>query len=261
MLEPLSKISTNGKWLFLAYDHGFEHGPVDLPGRSLDPYYVLGVAEQAKYNAVILQKGTALRYYKGSQFEGKIPLIVKLNGKASIRQGEALSLQNCSVKFAKEVLGAVAIGYTIYLGSEHDPQMFAEFGRIVEEAHALKMGAIAWVYPRGAAVQDDASAEITAYAARIGMELGADMVKIKYSGTMESFHHAVAAAGETKVVLSGGVRAEQEEQFLRLVTSVMDAGAHGVAVGRNVWQAEDPIAVTKDLKDIVFSEVYEPDKK
>lgn len=261
MLEPLEKISTNGKWLFLAYDHGFEHGPVDLPGRSLDPYYVLGIAEQGKYNAVILQKGTALRYYKGSKFEGEIPLIVKINGKASIRQGEPLSLQNCSLKFAKEVLGAVAVGYTIYLGSENDPQMFAEFGRIVEEAHALKMGAIAWIYPRGAAVQGDDSGEITAYAARIGMELGADMVKIKYSGTMESFHHAVASAGDTKVVLSGGVRAEQEEQFLHVVTSVMDAGAHGVAVGRNVWQAEDPFAVTKDLRDIVFSDAYLPEKK
>lgn len=252
MLEALEKISTNGRWLFLAYDHGMEHGPSGLPGRSIDPYYILGIAEEGKYSAVILQKGVALKYYKGSKFEGKLPLIVKINGKASVRKGEPLSLQNCSVKFAKEVLGAVAVGYTVYLGSEHDPRMFAEFGRIVEEAHVARIGIIAWVYPRGASVADENAPDITAYAARVGMELGADMVKIKYSGSTDAFHQAVQAAGQTRVVLSGGVKSKDPLDFLHVVQSVLDAGAHGVAVGRNVWQAEDPLAVTKDLRKLVL---------
>lgn len=253
MLEALEKISTNGKWLFLAYDHGMEHGPVDLPGRSVDPFYIFGIAEKGKYSAVVLQKGVALKYYKGSKFEGKVPLIVKVNGKAAVRKGEPLSLQNCSVGFAKEVLSAVAVGYTIYLGSENDPQMFAEFGRIVEEAHALKMGVIAWMYPRGAAVQDDDSPESTSYAARVGLELGADMVKIKYSGSTAAFKSAVDAAGKTRVVLSGGAKTDDPADFMAVAQSVMDAGAHGIAVGRNVWQADDPLAVTEELKNIIFA--------
>jgi class I fructose-bisphosphate aldolase len=109
------------------------------------------------------------------------------------------------------------------------------------------------MYPRGAAVADDDSPEITAYAARVGLELGADIVKIKYSGSTEAFRRAVEAAGRTRVVLSGGAKTEKPEDFYTVVRSVIDAGASGVAVGRNVWQAEDPLAVTEQLKKIVFT--------
>ncbi len=251
MKDCLKSITTNGKAIYLAYDHGFEHGPEDLPGQSLDPQYVLDLAVEGGYNAIIFQKGLAEKYYSGTIYEKKIPLIVKINGKANIwKGGDVYSYQNCSVKHAKE-LGASAVGYTIYLGSEHDGKMFADFGRIVEEAHSLKMAAIAWVYPRGEFVKDEISREITAYAARIGLELGADMVKIKYSGSKENFEWAVKAAGKTKVVLSGGPKVEEEE-FLEILKNVIVAGAAGVAVGRNVWQHPKPLEITAKIKEIVF---------
>jgi fructose-bisphosphate aldolase (EC 4.1.2.13) len=129
--------------------------------------------------------------------------------------------------------------------------MFADFGRIVEEAHELNMAAIAWVYPRGEFVKDETSREITAYAARIGLELGADMVKIKYPGSKENFEYAVKAAGKTKVVLSGGPKVEEEE-FLNILRNVMAAGGIGVAVGRNVWQHEKPLEITEKIRKVVF---------
>lgn len=203
MKDFLQKITTEGKAMYLAYDHGFEHGPADLPGKSIDPNYILNIAVEGGYSAIILQKGLAEKYYTGTKYQKQVPLILKINGKANIWQGgDIYSYQNCSVQYAKQ-LGASAVGYTIYLGSAHDGKMFADFGRIVEEAHKLNMAAIAWVYPRGEFVKDETSKEITAYAARIGLELGADMVKIKYSGSRENFEYAVKAAGKTKVVLSG----------------------------------------------------------
>ena len=251
MKDYLQKITTNGKAIYLAYDNGFEHGPIDLPGKSIDPQYILDIAVEGKYNAVILQKGLAEKYYSGTVYEKKIPLIIKVNGKADIwKGGDIYSYQNCSVKYAKE-LGASAVGYTIYLGSQHDGKMFADFGRIVEEAHQLNLAAIAWVYPRGEFVKDETSKEMTAYAARIGLELGADMVKIKYSGSRENFEYAVRAAGKTRVVLSGGPRVEEEE-FLEIVKNVMLAGGAGVAVGRNVWQSDNPLKITEKIGKIVF---------
>jgi class I fructose-bisphosphate aldolase len=251
MKDYLKRITTNGKAIYLAYDHGFEHGPIDLPGKSIDPQYILDIAVEGKYNAIIFQKGLAEKYYSGTVYEKKIPLIIKVNGKADIwKGGDVYSYQNCSVKYAKE-LGASAVGYTIYLGSQHDGKMFADFGRIVEEAHKLDMAAIAWVYPRGEFVKDETSREITAYAARIGLELGADMVKIKYSGSKESFEYAVKAAGKTKVVLSGGPKVGEEE-FLNILRNVMAAGGSGVAVGRNVWQHEKPLEITEKIRKVVF---------
>ncbi|HOV88584.1 MAG TPA: aldolase [Candidatus Paceibacterota bacterium] len=252
MKDFLQKITTEGKAMYLAYDHGFEHGPADLPGKSIDPNYILNIAVEGGYNAVILQKGLAEKYYTGTKYQKQVPLILKINGKANIWQGgDIYSYQNCSVQYAKQ-LGASAVGYTIYLGSAHDGKMFADFGRIVEEAHKLNMAAIAWVYPRGEFVKDETSKEITAYAARIGLELGADMVKIKYSGSRENFEYAVKAAGKTKVVLSGGPKVSDEE-FLQIMRDVIAAGAIGVAVGRNVWQHPEPLEITRKIREIIFS--------
>jgi len=252
MKDFLQKITTEGKAMYLAYDHGFEHGPADLPGKSIDPTYILNIAVEGGYNAVILQKGLAEKYYTGTKYQKQVPLILKINGKANIWQGSDIySYQNCSVQYAKQ-LGASAVGYTIYLGSAHDGKMFADFGRIVEEAHKLNMAAIAWVYPRGEFVKDETSKEITAYAARIGLELGADMVKIKYSGSRENFEYAVKAAGKTKVVLSGGPKVSDEE-FLQIMRDVIAAGAIGVAVGRNVWQHPEPLEITRKIREIIFS--------
>lgn len=244
----LSKITTNGKAIYLAYDHGIEHGPIDLKGKSIDPNYVLDIAVKGEYNAIILQKGVAEKYY--SAYKDKVPLIIKLNGKTRLVSGEPISTQVCSVGEALE-LGASAVGYTIYLGSEHEAAMLEEFGKIEEEAHENNLVVIGWIYPRGKAVKDEDSPEITAYAARVGLELGADIVKIKYCGSKECFARAVKSAGRTKVVLSGGPKVS-DENFLEVVRNIMAAGAIGVAVGRNVWQRENPLEITKELKEIIF---------
>jgi len=240
-----------GKALFLAYDHGFEHGPKDLTGKSIDPEYILDLAIKGGYTGIILQKGIAEKYYTGTKYERTIPLILKINGKTNIPQiAEPYSSINCSVEYAKK-LGAKAVGYTIYLGSKYEEKMFEDFGRIQEQAHKLKMAAIAWIYPRGSAVENESSSEMTAYAARVGLELGADMIKIKYSGSEQTFKKAVESAGKTKVVLSGGPKVEDEE-ILKIIESVMKTGATGIAVGRNVFQHQDPLAITEKIKKIIF---------
>lgn len=247
----LSKLTTDGRAMFLAYDHGVEHGPIDLVGKSIDPGFILDIADKAGYNAVVLQKGVAEKYYVGSQYQNKIPLIIKLNGKSRLVAGEAISRQVCSVDEAIS-LGAVAVGYTIYLGSEFESEMLEEFGKIEEEAHQKGLIVIAWVYPRGKNIKDDSSPEVVAYAARMALEMGADIAKIKYCGSEECFRKAVEAAGKTKVVLSGGAKTKTPEEFLGVVKNVIKAGGIGVAVGRNVWQSNDPIGVSLKIKEIIF---------
>ncbi len=234
--------------ILLAYDQGLEHGPTDLNERNVDPRSIMELAVAGRFGSVIFQKGLAEKYY-----DGRVPLILKVNGRTNLVKGEPVARQTCSVQRAREI-GAKAVGYTIYPGSAHESIMLEEFGRIQEEAHKLKMAAIAWVYPRGQAIQNDTAPDIIAYAARTGLEIGADAVKIKYTGDIESFKWAVKCAGKTKVFMSGGPKAPSEVDFLRQVRGVLDAGAAGLAVGRNVWQSSDPIKMARALRRLVIDD-------
>ena len=199
MSSDTSIIERDGRVMLLAYDQGFEHGPVDFDEKSVDPNYIMDIARSDHYTGVIFQEGVAAKYYAtAADKENLPPLIVKLNGKTSFQGEEPLSLQLCTVEKAIE-LGAKAVGYTVYVGSEHEEQMLAEFSRIEDEAHAKGLVVIAWMYPRGKKVEGkQTTKETLAYAARLGLELNADYVKIAYSGDVDSFKWVVAAAGKTK---------------------------------------------------------------
>src|SRR5947207_1487649 len=77
--------------------------------------------------------------------------------------------------------------------------------------------------------------------------------KIKDSGDRTSFRWAVKAAGLAKVFMSGGPKAPTDETFLSQVKGAMDAGATGLAVGRNVWQHTDPLKMSNALREIIFN--------
>ncbi|MDD5760751.1 MAG: fructose-bisphosphate aldolase [Candidatus Pacebacteria bacterium] len=249
LLQPFLK---NNKALFLAYDHGIELGHEALTGQSIDPEYILDLAVKGGYTGIILQKGIAEKYYYGAGYQRKTPLILKINGKTNVSQNkDPYPSLNCSVEYAKR-LGAQAVGYTIYLGGSYEPMMISEFGQIQEKAHQLNMAVIAWVYLRGPSIEEENNPQLTMYASRVGLELGADMIKIKYPGSEESLRKAVQAAGKTKVLLAGGPKSD-EEKFLETMETVMRAGASGVAVGRNVFQNQDPFLMTEKIKKIIFS--------
>jgi len=212
---------------------------------------ILKLAYNSGVSAVVLQKGVAEKYYKGSQYEKKVPLIIKLNGKTSFISDEPYSPQICTVEEALK-LGASAVGYTVYVGSQRQDLMFKEFAAIEKEAHQRGVPLVGWMYPRGSAVAKE-TPEVTAYAARVGLEMGADIVKIKYTGDLGTFRWVVESAGKTKVVMAGGPKAETEKDFLNQVKAAIDAGAIGLAVGRNVWQAKNPKEALEKLKEIIFT--------
>ena len=110
--------------MYLAYDQGLEHGPVDFNDVNVDPAFIMKLAKEGGYNGVIFQKGIAEKYYDKS-----VPLIVKLNGKTNLVKEEPYSPQLCSVKEAIE-LGASAVGYTIYVAYEKEENKPVAFGFI-----------------------------------------------------------------------------------------------------------------------------------
>lgn len=247
--KNLKKISRNGRFMFLAYDQGMEHGPTDFNDKNVDPNYIIDIARAGGFTAVIFQKGIAEKYNEEIK-ESKVPLIVKLNGKTSLVKGDPVSRQLCTVQEAHE-LGAVAVGYTIYIGSVHEEEMMSEFVKIQREAHELGMPAITWIYPRGKALEGKDKGGLLAYAARVGLEIGADIIKIHPEGTDKDLEWAVRSAGKARVVIAGGSKVG-EKKLEDEIKHAMKVGVSGVAIGRNVWQAGKPLVVAGNLRRIIF---------
>jgi len=246
----LSKIMKKGKALYLAYDQGLEHGPeMDFNDKNINPFYVLDIAKKGKFNGIVFQKGIAEKYNKEIK-KSRVPLIVKLNGKTKLYKGEPKSAVLGTVREAIK-LGAKAVGFTIYLGSKYEEEMFEEFSKIEMEAHANGIPVIAWIYPRGKSVKNPDSRENLAYAARTGLEIGADIVKIQWNGKLDDLRWAVKSAGRCRVVVAGGVK-KGEKEFLEDVRVVKKSGAVGLAVGRNVWQSKNPLDLSKKINNILF---------
>ena len=245
--KNLEKLFPGGRGLFLAYDQGFEHGPTDFSGENADPEFIMRIAAYGHFNGVMVHHGVAEKYYE--QYEHQVPLILKMNGKTALHNEEPLSKAVTSVEEAVR-LKASAVGYTVYVGSEHESEMLAELGQIIEQAHGHGLPVFGWMYPRGKAITDPHDPDTIAYAARVGLEVGVDVVKIYYPHDPTHLAEAVKVAGKTKVVVAGGAK-QDPTKLADEVKGMLKAGAAGLAVGRNVWQAEQPNEVAKKLREVI----------
>ncbi|AAG19176.1 MULTISPECIES: class I fructose-bisphosphate aldolase [Halobacterium] len=247
-----SPISRDGKVLILAYDHGLEHGPVDFEAvpATKDPEAVWDVATHDAVSAMAAQKGIAEAYYPS--YSDDVNLLAKLNGTSNLWMGEPDSAVNWTVDYAADV-GADAVGFTLYGGSNSEVEMAEEFRDAQEAARDHDLPVVMWSYPRGQGLKNDKNPDTIAYAARQALELGADIAKVKYPGSTDAMSHAVDMAGPTNVVMSGGSKTSDRD-FLESVKGAIDAGASGLAVGRNVWQREHPAAFLDGLEAVVYEE-------
>ncbi len=245
-------LARDGKVLILAYDHGLEHGPVDfedVPG-SANPEQVFEVATHPAVTTVAVQKGIAEAYYPS--YEDDVDLLAKLNGTSNLWMGEPDSALNCSVDYAADI-GACAVGFTLYGGSNHEIEMAEEFRDVQERAREHGLPVVMWAYPRGQGLKNDTKPGVIAYAARQALELGADVAKVKYPGNRAGMERAVRMAGKTRVVMSGGSK-RSDREFLENVKAAIDAGGVGLAVGRNVFQRENPRRILDGLEKVIYEE-------
>ncbi|HXV53388.1 MAG TPA: aldolase [Solirubrobacterales bacterium] len=266
----------NGTLLLLPIDQGIEHGPRDFFANpaSKDPEYQFRLAAEAGYSAIACQIGLAEKYYP--DYAGQVPLLLKVNGKTDLPPSdEALSTTNASVEDAVR-LGADAVGYTLYVGSPRQDQDLHQLKGVREDCDRYGMPLVIWAYPRGSAVAAKGgqnSFYAIDYAARMAMEMGADVVKLNlpdpepnkdspapYDEILVSQEEAVAqvvaSAGRALVVLSGGSRID-DDKLLEQTRYIMESGGSGVIYGRNVWQREwsEALGVIEQIKEIMLSSV------
>ncbi len=234
------------KSVILAFDHAVEHGPHKYKGIDLDPVRIAKIAREGGANGVIMHIG-AFKLVK-EKLRKRVPTIVKLTARTSLTKTMMQELVT-SVEEAADV-GADGVAVTVYVGATLEHKMLRNFQQIKEAAHDLGLPVFAFMYPR---VNDVKSTKVehVAYAARLGAEIGADVVKTYYTGSTNSFKFVVESTF-VPVLCAGGIVTKTEEGFLRKVRSVMEAGANGLAVGRNVWEREDAVDFLKKIKKIVM---------
>jgi fructose-bisphosphate aldolase/2-amino-3,7-dideoxy-D-threo-hept-6-ulosonate synthase len=122
---------------------------------------------------------------------------------------------------------------------------------VADECRAVGLPLLAMCYPRGPNVKNQFDPEAVAHCARLAAELGADVVKTNYTGSIDSFKEVVKGT-PIPVVIAGGPKMKSDFDLLTMVWDAMQAGAKGVSIGRNVFQHEDVTGITKALGNIVF---------
>jgi DhnA family fructose-bisphosphate aldolase class Ia len=128
--------------------------------------------------------------------------------------------------------------------------MLAYFGDISRECMEWGMPLVAMIYTRGAKIKSEFDVQFVKHAARGGAELGADIVKVNYTGSIESFKE-VTSGCPVPVVIAGGEKLESDMDILTMVESAMKAGAAGVSIGRNAFQHATPTRIVSVISRIV----------
>ncbi|MGI9951892.1 2-amino-3,7-dideoxy-D-threo-hept-6-ulosonate synthase [Moorellaceae bacterium AZ2] len=154
-----------------------------------------------------------------------------------------------SVEHAVEV-GASGVCMHVMVGSPKTSDMIKGMSKVAYECDKWGMPLIGIMYPSG--FQNDNDVKWVKWAARLGAELGADLIKTRYTGSLETFAEVVESC-PVPILLSGGAAAATPEEYLTVLKNCIDAGGRGCAVGRNIWQYKDPVAMLRATKKIVHN--------
>jgi len=234
----------SGNTVIIPLDHGITIGPVE--GIADLPSTVDKIADGGA-NAVLQQKGMVIHGHRG--YGHDIGLITHLNASTSLAPDPNDKVAVCEPEEAIRI-GTDAVSVHINIGSETESQQLKLLGSLSQKCDYWGLPLIAMMYPRGKAIKDQHDVDTVAHVARVGAELGADIIKTNYTGSESSFKKVIDGC-PVPVVIAGGPKLDTDEDLLQMARSAIDAGGMGVAFGRNVFQHSNPTAMVRALCAIV----------
>jgi fructose-bisphosphate aldolase/2-amino-3,7-dideoxy-D-threo-hept-6-ulosonate synthase len=150
--------------------------------------------------------------------------------------------------------GADAVSVHINIGANTETEMLKELGMISRNCKRWGMPLLAMMYPRGPQIKNEYDVEVVKHAARIGCELGVDIIKTNYTGTPESFREVVECC-PAPIVIAGGPKMSSDREFLGMVYDAIQAGARGVSIGRNIFQHNNIKGIVQAVNGIVHNKL------
>jgi len=263
------KSVTNGtnRLMLFAGDQKVEHLNNDFYGKDIplednSPEHMFQIASKAKIGVFATQFGLISRY--GREYKN-IPYLLKLNSKTNLVPYEEqdpysqawLSVADV-VNFAKTSgLDIKGVGYTLYLGGEHEHAMLAQAAHIVHEAHKNGLLVVLWIYPKGKFIKNEHDGHLIAGAAGVGVALGADFVKLKVPFDIrgnfdsEALQEVTMAAGRSGILCEGGAKVDEKAFLTELYTQIHVSGSRGNGTGRNIHQR--PLKEAIKMANAIFA--------
>ena len=246
LVDRLAKILPNGRGVWIPMDHGISA----YPEKGLENMnHVVSSCISGGADAIILQKGALSHFVETTGWSNFVchVSVSRVNaGKKDQYKVRVATAAECLIR------GATAVSAQINLGDHFEPEMIKEMGDLTGEALPLGIPTLGMIYPRGPLLkitQGDITNGV-AHAARVAWELGCDVVKVPWTGDVESFK-LVCQAVPIPVLISGGPRGISFTELLEIVESAISAGGSGVCIGRQVFGANNPESCVKALRAIV----------
>ncbi|MBW1903241.1 MAG: class I fructose-bisphosphate aldolase family protein, partial [Deltaproteobacteria bacterium] len=233
-----------GKAVIVPMDHGVSVGPI-LGITNMKE--AMSQAADGGANAVVVHKGIVASGHRGGGPD--MGLIVHMSGSTSLCPEPNAKTLVCTVEEAIK-LGADAVSVHVNIGDDQEKEMLADLGKVAKEAAEWGMPLLAMIYPRGKKIKDEYATDGVKHAARLGAELGADIVKVSYTGSPDTFREVVEGC-HIPVIIAGGPKMDSDRDILEMVKGAVEAGASGTSIGRNVFQHENPTKIVKALHMIV----------
>lgn len=234
-----------GNCVIVPMDHGVSIGPVD---GLVDMKKTVDDVANGGATAVLMHKGLIRFSHRTS---GKdIGLVLHLSASTDIGVTSTGKVLVATVEEALRI-GADAVSVHVNVGAETESEMLYDAGMVAKQCNEWGMPLIVMAYPRGPAIKDSYDPTAIAHAARVATELGADIVKCSYTGDIDTFRDVVKGA-LAPVVIAGGPKMKSDLDILNMVYDSLQAGGHGVSIGRNVFQHKDVEGMTRAISDIVL---------
>ncbi len=228
-------------------DHGITVGPI--PG-LIDLREAVDKVAEGGANAVLGHMGLPLHGHRG--YGKDIGLIIHLSASTSLGPDPNHKVLVTSVEDAIRI-GADAVSIHINVGADDEAEMLIDLGWVARTCDNWGMPLLAMMYPRGPKVKSEHGVEYVKHAARVGAELGVDMIKTNYTGTPDTFKDVVKGC-QVPVVIAGGPKMGTEHELFEMIYDAIQVGAAGVSIGRNVFQAENPTLLVKKISKIVHED-------
>ncbi|MCW3994561.1 MAG: 2-amino-3,7-dideoxy-D-threo-hept-6-ulosonate synthase [Candidatus Bathyarchaeota archaeon] len=238
-------MQSDNRTVIVPMDHGVTVGPIQGLTNMQE---ITDKLVKGKADAILVHKGIAKRIDTANA-----GLIVMLSGMSNLSPNVNAKVQVCSVQEAIRI-GADAVSLHINVGAQDEDKMLQNLGKVSEECELFGMPLLAMMYPRGPKIQSEHDPTVVAHAARIGAELGADIIKTNYTGNIDTFK-TVTESCPAPVVIAGGPKCKSVQEVLQTTSDALKAGAAGLSIGRNIFQCEDPTKITEALAAIVHQNV------
>ncbi len=230
--------------VIIPMDHGVTMGPIT---GLIDMKQTVDQVAAGGANAIIIHKGIVESGHRGRGID--VGLIIHLSGSTVLSPDPNAKILVCSVEEAIR-LGADAVSIHINIGSDDEKQMLKDLGSVAKITSDWGIPLVAMMYTRGQKIKNEFDSKVVKHAARIGAELGADIIKVVYTGSPESFHEVIEGCF-VPVVIAGGEKMETDRQVVEMVRGSLEAGGAGVSIGRNAFQHRHPKEVVWAISQMV----------